>query len=61
MDLTFQNILQLALAGVIVIAGIFILRFLLKFAWKILRVALILLTVILVAGYFLGLIDLPFL
>lgn len=57
MDLTFQNILQLALAGVIVIAGIFILRFLLKFAWKILRVALILLSVILVASYFLGFLD----
>lgn len=57
MDITFQNILHLALAGVIIVAGIFILRFMLKFAWKIIRVAVILLSVILVASYFLGFLD----
>lgn len=57
MDFSFQNFFHLALAGVILLAGILILRFMLKFAWKIVRVALILLSVILVAGYFLGFLD----
>ena len=57
MGLNFQNIGYLALAGIIFLAGVFILRWVLKFAWKIVRVALILLSVILVAGYFLGLLD----
>jgi hypothetical protein len=46
---------SLALAGMIILAGVFILRWALKFAWKIVRVTLILLSLILVAGYFLGL------
>lgn len=57
MGLTFQNISYLALAGIFLLTGVFILRWVLKFAWKIVRVALILLSVILVVGYFLGLLD----
>jgi len=57
MGINFQNIYVLALAGIILLTGVFILRWVLKFAWKIVRVALILLSVILVAGYFLGLLD----
>jgi len=55
MGLNFQNMGSLALAGMIILAGVFILRWALKFAWKIVRVTLILLSLILVAGYFLGL------
>jgi hypothetical protein len=57
MGLNFQNMGSLALAGMIILAGFFILRWALKFVWKIVRVALILLLLILVAGYFLGLMD----
>ena len=57
MGLNFQNMGSVALAGMIILAGFFILRWALKFAWKIVRVALILLSLILVAGYFLGLLD----
>jgi len=57
MDITFDTILYLGLAGTILFAGVFILRFMLKFAWKLIRVALILISVLLVAGYFLGFLD----
>lgn len=57
MEITFQNLLYLALAGIILFGGVLFLRFMLKFAWKIVRVALILISVILAAGYFLGYLD----
>jgi hypothetical protein len=57
MGLIFQNMGSLALAGMILLAGAFILRWVLRFAWKMARVALILLLLILVASYFLGLLD----
>jgi hypothetical protein len=57
MGLNLQNIGTLAVAGMVILAGVFILRWALKFAWKIVRLALILLSLILVAGYFLGLLD----
>ncbi len=60
MGITFDTIIYLALAGVILFAGVLMLRFVLKFAWKIIRVALILLSVILVAGYLLGFLDILF-
>ena len=60
MAITFETIIYLALAGVILCAGFLILRFVLKFAWKIIRVALILISVILVAGYLLGFLDIIF-
>jgi len=57
MDISFQNIFSLTLVGAALLAGLLILRFLFKFAWKIIRVALILISVILVAGYFLGILE----
>ena len=60
MDITFDTILYLGLAGTILFAGVFILRYILKIAWKLIRVALILISVLLVAGYFLGYFDLLF-
>jgi hypothetical protein len=57
MGLIFQNMGSLALAGMVLLAGAFILRWVLKFAWRMARVALILLLLILVASFFLGLLD----
>lgn len=57
MNIFFQDLSFLAVAGAILLAGLFILRFVLKFAWKIVRVALILISVILVAGYVIGFLD----
>jgi hypothetical protein len=54
---TIQNILYLVAAGLILIAGVFILRGVLKLAWKIVRVGLIILSLLLIAGYFLGFLD----
>ncbi|MBW6466271.1 MAG: hypothetical protein K0B06_07200 [Brevefilum sp.] len=53
----FQNMGSLALAGMVLLAGALFLRWVLKFAWRMARVALILLSLILVASYFLGLLD----
>ena len=57
MNMIFQNISFLAIIAGILLAGFFILRFALKFAWKIVRVALIVISAILVAGYVLGFLD----
>lgn len=54
MPLNLENILYIIGAGILVIAGVFILRGVLKFAWKFIRAALIVLAVILIAGYILG-------
>lgn len=54
---SYQTIFYWVAAGALIVAGFFILRFILKFAWKIIRVALILLSVLLVAGYFFGFLD----
>jgi len=53
----FQNLPSLAVIGAALLAGLFIVRFFLKFAWKFVRVALILISTVLIAGYFLGYLD----
>jgi hypothetical protein len=57
MNLTFQNILFLSAAGILLLGGVFILRFLLKIAWRVVRVALILLSLVLLAGYIFGFLE----
>jgi hypothetical protein len=57
MGIILDNLWSLALAGVILIVGVVILRPVLRFAWKIVRVVLVLISVILVAGHFLGLLE----
>jgi len=57
MGLILDNLWSLALAGVILFVVVFILRLVLKFAWKIVRVVLVLISVILVAGHFLGFLE----
>jgi lysylphosphatidylglycerol synthetase-like protein (DUF2156 family) len=57
MNLTFQNIPNLVLVGAALLAVIFGLRFLFKLAWRLVRVALIVISVVLAAGYFLGFLE----
>ncbi len=52
-----QNIFTIIAGGAVLIAVLFVLRFVLKLTWKVIRVALILLSLLLVAGVFLGYID----
>jgi multisubunit Na+/H+ antiporter MnhC subunit len=57
MELTFENISYLVLAGAALLAGVFSLRFVFKLARKIIRLALILIGVALVAGCVLGILN----
>ncbi len=56
----FENILYLVTAGAILLIGVFVLRFFLKIAWKVVRTVLIIGSILLVAGYFLGYLDIVF-
>lgn len=47
-------------AGALLFGGIFFLRSILKFAWKIMRVVLIALAIFLIAGYLFGFLDIIF-
>ena len=44
-------------AVVLLFIGVYVLRFILKFAWKFIRVILIMLGIILVAGYAFGFLE----
>jgi hypothetical protein len=44
-------------AGLVLLAGVFIFRFVIRLAWKFVRTALIIMSVIIIAGYFLGIFD----
>lgn len=57
MTQTFQNIISLVGAGLLLLVGVFVLRFLFKIAWRVVRAALILLSLVLLAGYLLGFLD----
>jgi hypothetical protein len=59
MSSSVETILSVILAGVLLIAGVFILNFIIKFAWKILRFALIALVLLLIVGAALGIIEVP--
>ena len=52
-----ENILYIIAAGVLLFAGIFIMRNVIKVAWKIVRAALIILAILMIVGYFLGFVD----
>jgi hypothetical protein len=54
---TLDNILWLAAAGLILFFGIFALRGVIKLAWKVLRVGLILFAIAIIIGAFLGYLD----
>ena len=57
MAFDFQNILYLIGAGLLLLVGVFVLRFILKIAWRLVRVALILLSLVLLAGYLFGIVE----
>ena len=57
MTFSLQNILTMAAAGILLLGGVFILRFLLKIAWRFVRVALILLSLVLLAGLVFGFLE----
>lgn len=57
MSETINNILSIVIVGVVLFLGVFILRFVLRLAWKFVRAALVILSLILIAGYFLGFFD----
>ena len=54
MDITFQNLFSLTLIGAALLAGLLAIRWIFKFAWKMIRVALIIVSMILIASYVLG-------
>lgn len=55
-----SNIITIIAAGLILLAGVFILRFVVRLAWKFVRIALIILSVMIIAGYFFGIFDISF-
>jgi energy-coupling factor transporter transmembrane protein EcfT len=54
---TIQNILYIAAAGAALLVGVFVLRGVFKTVWKIARVALVLFAILMIAGYFLGYVN----
>ncbi len=52
-----KNILYIIAGGILLVVGVVLFRVILKFAWKVVRVILLVLSVLLVAGYFFGFLD----
>jgi len=52
-----HNILYVIAGGILLVLGVVFLRFILKFAWKAVRIILLLLSALLIAGYFFGVLD----
>jgi len=61
MKFTFENILLIIAAVVVLFAGVHILRFLMRYLWRILRILIIAGFLLLIVGHFLGWINLPLL
>ena len=61
MNFTFENILLIIAAVVVLFAGVHILRFLMRYLWRILRILIIAGVLLLIVGHFLGWINLPLL
>lgn len=57
MNETLQYILTIAAISAALVVGVFILRGIFKLIWKIVRVGLILLVIVLITGYFFGFIN----
>ncbi|MDY6866473.1 MAG: hypothetical protein SVT56_00980 [Chloroflexota bacterium] len=52
-----KNVLYIIAGGILLVVGVVLFRVILKFAWKVVRVILLLLSVLLVAGYYFGFLD----
>ena len=57
MSETINKIINIFIVGGVLFLGVFALRFILRLAWKFVRLGLIILSLILIAGYFFGLFD----
>jgi hypothetical protein len=57
MSETINNITNILIVAAVLFLGVFVLRFVVRLAWKFVRTALIILSLILIAGYFFGLFD----
>jgi hypothetical protein len=57
MSETINNITNILIVAAVLFLGVFVLRFVLRLAWKFVRAALVILSLILIAGYFFGLFD----
>jgi hypothetical protein len=55
-----KNVIYVIAGGILLVVGVVFLRFVFKFAWKVVRVVLLLLSILLVAGYFFGFLDVSF-
>jgi hypothetical protein len=54
---SLHNIAYLAAAGVILFVGVFVLRGVFKVVWKVVRIALILFAVLIIAGFLFGFLN----
>lgn len=59
MEFNLENILKIIAAVVVLFAGIYILRFLMRYLWRILRILIIAGVLLLILGHVLGWINLP--
>lgn len=54
MSETLQTIFNILAAGVVLFLAVILFKFFLRYAWKVLRAALIILALIAIAGFFFG-------
>lgn len=54
---TLQTILYIIAGGIALVLSVVVLRFFFKYAWKVVRIVLIILAILLILGYFLGFVD----
>gem|GEM_PF-1885713 len=52
-----KTIYSLAIVAAVLLAGFFLRRYVFKFAWKLIRVALIIIAILVVVGYLTGFLD----
>ena len=61
MEFNLENILLIIAAVVVLFAGVHILRFLMRYLWRLLRIVLIAGVLLLILGHVLGWINIPLL
>ncbi len=57
MSEAIKIVLYVIAGGILLVVGVVLFRVILKFAWKVVRVLLLLLSILLIAGYFFGVLD----
>lgn len=61
MTFNFENIVLIVVAVIVLFGGIYVLRFFLRYVWKVIRIVLAAGLILLILGHFLGFINLPLL